>query len=526
VHGIQDEKEAVAVESSISPGPGRRGGDGEGDGTEAFGRSRECFEGLVTVLADPAGGRLTHAQMEDQLTALSRELVRVLHQDSLDLRAAREQRRAPVTGSDQVTRGIVEPGHDRGLATVFGQVTVNRMAYRHRGDANLYPADAVLNLPEEKQSHGLARLAAIEAPRGSFEQAAAAITRATGVRVGKRQAEQLAVAAAADVDAYYAAHLAAPAAAGVLLVMQFDGKGIVMRPGALREATAKAAAAGRRKLATRLSPGEKNGRKRMAELGCVHDCQPVPRTPADIITRPGRNRGQPRNDGPAAAGKWLTASVTDDIPAVIAAGFGEADRRDPARERTWVALVDGNKTQIEAIEAETARRGVQVTILIDFIHVLEYTWKAAWSLFETGDPAAEEWVAAQATKILEGKAAQVAAGIRRRATTYGYSAKEREGADACAAYLTAKKPYLDYATALAAGWPIATGVIEGACRHIVKDRMDITGARWGLDGAEAILKLRATHSNGDFDTYWPWHLEQEQQRVHYSRYQDPGILTA
>jgi hypothetical protein len=522
VHGIQDE-EAVAVKSSISPGPGRGAGDGEGDGTEAFGRSRECFEGLVTVLADPAGGRLTHAQMEDQLTVLSRELVRLLHQDSLDLRAAREQRREPVTGSDQVRRGITERGHDRGLATVFGPVTVTRMAYRHRGAANLYPADAVLNLPAEKQSHGLARLAATEAPRGSFEQAAAAISRATGVRVGKRQAEQLAVAAAADADAYYAAHLAAPAASGVLLVMQFDGKGIVMRPGALRAATAKAAAAGRRKLATRLSPGEKNGRKRMAELGCVHDCKPVPRTAADIITRPGKS---PPKKAPVAAGKWLTASVTDDIPAVIAAGFAEADRRDPARQRTWIALVDGNKQQIEAIQAEAAARDARVTILIDFIHVLEYIWKAAWSFFETGDPAAEEWVSAQATKILESKSAQVAAGIRRRATTYGYSAAERDGADTCAAYLTAKRPYLDYAAALAAGWPIATGVIEGACRHIVKDRMDITGARWGLDGAEAILKLRAIHANGDFDAYWAWHLQQEQQRVHYSRYQDPSILAA
>jgi hypothetical protein len=150
--------------------------------------------------------------------------------------------------------------------------------------------------------------------------------------------------------------------------------------------------------------------------------------------------------------------------------------------------------------------------------VLEYLWKAAWSFFYPGDPDAEDWVAAQAIKILGGKAGAVAAGIRRRATTYGYSAAEREGADACAAYLTAKKPWLDYATALAYGWPIATGVIEGACRHLVKDRMDITGARWGLDGAEAILKLRALLASGDFDEYWPFHLRQEHQRVHRSRY--------
>ena len=425
--------------SSMSPGQAGSAGDGEGSGREAFGRSRACFEELVTTLAGPDNGRLTHAQMEEQLTALSRELVRTLHQDSLDLRAMREQHRGRVTGSDQVTRGIAEQGHDRGLATVFGEVTVRRMAYRRRGVPNLYPADAVLNLPAVKHSHGLARLAAIEAPRGSFDETTAAITRTTGVRVGKRQLEQLAVAAAADVDAYYAAHRPAPGGSDVLLVMSYDGKGIVMRPEALREATAKAAASTGRKLATRLSPGEKNGRKRMAELGCVYDCAPEKRAAADIIARPGKGRARhgPPAAAPAATGKWLTASITDDIPAVIAAGFAEAHRRDPGHERTWIALVDGNRTQIEAIEAQAAHRGAPVTILIDFIHVLEYVWKAAWSFFEPGDPDAESWVATQATKILEGKAAQVAAGIRRRATTYGYTGKERDGADACASYLTA-----------------------------------------------------------------------------------------
>ena len=112
-------------------------------------------------------------------------------------------------------------------------------------------------------------------------------------------------------------------------------------------------------------------------------------------------------------------------------------------------------------------------MIIDFVHVLEYLWKAAWSFSGKGEPAAGSWVADQAFKTLHGKAAQVAAGIRRRATTFGYTSAEREGAGACAGYLTAKKEHLDYAAALAKGWPIATGVIEGACRHLVKDRMDI-----------------------------------------------------
>ena len=122
-----------------------------------------------------------------------------------------------------------------------------------------------------------------------------------------------------------------------MLALTCDGKGIVMRPDALRPATAKAAAAAAQKLATRLSPGEKHGRKRMAELAGVYDAAPAPREPGDIITPAGKEK-KDRARGPRAAGKWLTASVTGDIPAVIAAAFDEAERRDPgtaARGPPW-----------------------------------------------------------------------------------------------------------------------------------------------------------------------------------------------
>jgi hypothetical protein len=343
--------------------------------------------------------------------------------------------------------------------------------------------------------------------------------------------------AAADVDSFCQDRRPPPAPDDHAVVLTFDGKGIVMRLDALRLATAKAAASARNKLATRLSPGEKHGRKRMAELACVYDAIPVPRTPDDIISTPGQKRkdskeqaaeatgkGKPRE--PQARGKWLTASVTDDIRAVISTAFDEAGRRDPGRTREWPVLIDGNNTQIDAVTAEAASRGVTVTIVIDFIHVLEYLWKSAWSFFDKGEPAAEEWVADQARKILHGNASQVAAGIRRRATTYGYSPAERAGADECARYLENKKDYLDYPAALAKGWPIATGIIEGACRHIVKDRMDITGARWGLEGAEAILKLRALIASGDFDEYWRFHVRREHERIHQATYRDAYMLAA
>jgi len=497
----------------------------------AFDRSRELFEVVIAGLEDPGTGHLTHGELEEKLTVRARELMRCLLQDHLDLRAAREVRAEAVVGGDGVVRTRVETGRGRQLATVFGEVTVARMAYRAPGAGNLYPADRMLNLPEGKHSHGLSRIAAIESVRGSFDDAAVAIVRATGVKIGKRQVQQMATAAASDVAGFYDAGKPGPSP-GDLLVLTYDGKGVVMRPEALRDATARAAATTGRKLATRLSPGEKHGRKRMAEIGAVYDAAPVPRTPADIISRPGRRKGTgtggggdqaggpERSRGPVACGKWLTASLTHDLPTVIAAGFDEAERRDPDHTRAWIALVDGNNTQIEAIKTEAEHRGVPVQIVCDFIHVLEYLWKAAWTFFYPGDADAEEWVADQATKILAGKAADVAAGIRRRATRSGYSPAERKGADQAASYLTSKKPYLDYAHALAQGWPIATGIIEGACRHLVQDRMDLTGARWGLPGAEAILTLRALTSNNDFDAYWNWHLKQEQQRVHHTRYRD------
>jgi hypothetical protein len=478
---------------------------------------------MVAELEASQSEAWTHATLEDHLSERSRELMRQLYQDRLDLKALNEQRRSGIVGADQVPRTRVEHGHQRVLSTVFGEVTVTRNAYRAPKAVNLYPTDDVLNLPEGKHSDGLAKLAVIESVRGSFDTAIEAITRATGVAPGKPQTLALVAQAATDVPSFYAGRRPGPSPDTDVLVMTNDGKGIRMRPDGLRETTRKAAATNINKLATRLSPGEKSGRKRMAEPGAVYDITPVSRAATDVISPPtttATTTPQPdnRGRGPHARSKWLTASITEDIPAVIAATFDEATRRDPDHRRVWIALVDGNKQQIQAIAAEATRRGVTVTILIDFIHVLEYVWTAAWSFFDKGDPDAETWVADQATKILQGRSGDVAAGIRRRATRFGYSALERKGADDAATYLTNKKPYLGYATALEAGWPIATGIIEGACRHLVKDRFDITGARWGLNGAHAILALRALTINGDFDEYWTYHLLKEHHRRHETRY--------
>jgi hypothetical protein len=487
-----------------------------------FGQARERFEQVVSWLEGPEAAGLEHGEVEDLLDVRGRALLRQLYQAHLDVRAAGEPRRGVVTGADGVRRTRVEPGHPRALATVFGEVTVSRAAYRAAGAANLHPADAALNLPAEKHSHGLRKLAAAQAARGSFGDAAQTITRATGQHLGKRQAEELAARAAADFDGFYRGRQPPPAGPGSVLVLSADGKGIVMRPGALRPATAKAAAAAAAGPAPRLPAAGTPNRKRMAEVGAVYDITPAPRSPLDILPAGEEQRCRAR-PGPEASGKWLTASITTSAAAVISQVFAEAARRDPARARTWIALVDGNNHQIRRIRAEAAARGMTITIIIDFVHVLEYLWKAAWCLHRGGDPAAGAWVRGHALTILCGDPVQAAAQIRQAVTAAGLSKTRRAPADACMSYLFSKAPYLDYPHALASGWPIATGVIEGACRYLVKDRMDITGARWGLHGAEAILKLRALHANGDFDEYWRYHLQQERQRNHQARYQG-GII--
>ena len=311
---------------------------------------------------------MSHGELEEQLDRRGRELLRQMMQGQLDLRALREQRAAEVADADGVRHGWVEPGHRRPLTSIFGTVAVTRLAYPHRGHANLYPADAALNLPVERHSHGLRRLAAIEASRGSFEEARAAIDRATGTSVGKRQVEELSARAAADVDDFYATRRELLVADADVLVISADGKGIVMRPASLRPATAAKARAVTGKLSTRLSKGEKRNRKRLAEVGAVYDLTPAPRSAADIIGGTDADAAP----APAAKNKWLTASVVDDAAQVLAAVFDEAERRDPHHRRRWVALVDGNNHQIDRIKAESAARNIQIPIVIDFVHVLEY----------------------------------------------------------------------------------------------------------------------------------------------------------
>jgi hypothetical protein len=201
-------------------------------------------------------------------------------------------------------------------------------------------------------------------------------------------------------------------------------------------------------------------------------------SPAITLSATDNPGGRRRRQGPRARDKWLTGSIATTSQQVISQVFDQATQRDPTGRRTWVVLVDGARHQLDLIHAEAARRKVRIHVLIDFIHVLEYLWKAAWCFHQDADPAAEAWVAAHGVRILAGEVDAVITDLGQQATHADLTAQARTGVDACIGYLTAKRDFLGYDTALAAGWPIATGVIEGACRHLIGDPLDITGARW------------------------------------------------
>ena len=198
---------AVAADRDVS----RERSEAAADG---FASSREQFESLVSFMDGTDAAGLDHAGLEERLDRDGRELLRRLLDDHLALRAVREQRLDAVVGDDEVTRGRVEHDHRRVLATVFGKVTVTRMAYRALGRGNLHPADAALNLPVERHSHGLRKLAALEAARGSFQDAVDGIERACGQQLAKRQVEELAQIAAVDFEDFYESAEASPVGAG------------------------------------------------------------------------------------------------------------------------------------------------------------------------------------------------------------------------------------------------------------------------------------------------------------------------
>ena len=485
---------------------------------QSYDQARQEFEHIVDYLDSKETSGMTHSELERALEKKGRELMRKLLQEHLDNRSPGQCDDPPVEGADGVVRSRVRL-QERELETVFGTVSIERSGYGQQGVKSLHPLDAELNLPDERYSLEMRRRVAEEAAKSSFDETLESIGKNTGGHIPKRQVEELVMRAAQDFDAFYQTRQALSGegqGAGSVLAISVDGKGVTMRTQDLREQTRKASAARAHKMGTRLSKGEKKNAKRMATVAAVYTIAPFVRTPEELTGNSSSPRPGPPRPRPEQKRVW--ASLEKEPEQVIEETLAEARHRDPEYEKTWVALVDGNKSQIRILKRLAKKNDLDLTIIVDLIHVIEYLWDAGRAFHAASGLELENWVRHRLLEILRGKAGLMAGGMRRSATRRGLSPKAREPVDTCARYLSNHCPYLQYDRYLAKGLPVATGVIEGACRHLVKDRMAVTGARWSLNGAEAVLRLRALRSSHDFDEYWTFHEAREYERNHQNLY--------
>jgi len=283
-------------------------------------------------------------------------------------------------------------------------------------------------------------------------------------------------------------------------VAAVDGKGIPMvKPGGAQPKP-------------RLAKGQKTNKKRMATVAAVFTRAPWVRTPQQVMESLFPTGRQTPKDAPAPPrpeNKRVWASLLKGKTAVIQEVAEEMSRRDPSASKTRVALTDGERALQIRVD-----RNLNVTLILDLMHVLEKLWKAAYIFHAEGSLEAELWVMHRTLRILSGEVGQVVKGLRQSITKRNISGAKRKTLETAADYLYRNRTRMRYNEYLANGWPIASGPVEGACKNLIKDRMERSGMRWTEQMAEAIVQLRAIYLSGDFDQYWTFHIEQDQQRLY------------
>lgn len=490
---------------------------------EFFAAATQKFERTRVWLVAPEQANAPHDQVEAQLLTDVRELGRLLMQAHLDLRTEREKPLpAPVAASEHARPRLLV----RTLDTVLGPVRVGRIAWQATGDTTLVPLDQALGMPTVQYSFGVQRFVAEQAETMSFDRTDLAL-RALGIEVPKRQREQIVVRMAQDFDVFYAER-PRPANDTVgprtLLLMSVDSVGVRVVPGSLREDTRKAAEQARAEF---VAAGSVRGDPMAPRVGHTHDHRmavvtmnwdqaPKPRTAEDILEqfKPKAERTREAIELPRPQDRRVRATLERSQRDAIEEMFDEAHRRDPRHERVWVVLIDGSSSQREQVLDAARTRGVRVELVLDLIHALHYLWDAAKARHGGTTQAAEAWVTKYVGRLLTRPVAFVVSGLRQIASHPTTPPKARTALRQCAKYFANNHLAMGYTDALAAGFPIATGQVEGACRHLVRDRMDLTGARWALAGAEAMLRIRAVMKSGDWEEYCRFHFRKEHDRTY------------
>jgi hypothetical protein len=458
------------------------------------------FSLLESWLASSGALQLPLHQIESQQQARGREVQRLLLQAHLQHRGNGDV--GPALRLE-LPDGELLYSHrrlsDRSLTTVFGTVELVRMGYSRPGAPSIFPLDKALALPARSFSYELQRRLVKAAVQNPFLESVQTIAELTGVSVSKRSLEEILPDAARDFNAFYQQRSVATAA-GAILVAAVDAKGIPMvKPCGAQPKV-------------RLTKGLKASKKRMATVATVFTRLPWVRTPQQVIgslfptSHPASGEDPPP---PRPENKRVWASLLKGKTAVIQEVAEEMDRRDPLRSMTRLALTDGER----ALQIRVDQK-LNVTLILDLIHVLEKLWKAAYCFHAEGSLEADLWVIDRTLRILFGEVGQVVKGIRQSVTKRGLSGPKRKTLNAVANYLYRNRARMRYHEYLANGWPIASGPVEGACKNLIKDRMERSGMRWTEQMAEAIVQLRAIYLSGDFDAYWKFHIEQDQRRLY------------
>jgi hypothetical protein len=311
---------------------------------------------------------------------------------------------------------------------------------------------------------------------------------------------------------------AAPATGPQLVVLSADGKGVPLR----KPADAPAIAAHDH------ARGPKPDRKKMAVLGAAYQIEPHVRTPLAVVeslfrdptvpsARPEARRPVPQEKRVCAV-LPVVAAVAEALapPRPVEVIFpwlqAEARRRDPDHHQPWVVVMDG-QTSLWDAAAATLGEAPRVEIL-DVLHATGYLWEAVHLFHDPGSTMAQKWMKVLTLGLLRGMGAGVIRWLQHLAEPSERPAATRTRLEQIHDYFDRHRDRIHYDRYLAAGYPIASGVIEGACRHVVKDRMERAGMHWTLPGAQALLSLRCVALNDEWEPFMNHHIQSETARLY------------
>jgi len=458
------------------------------------------FHALLTYVSGPEAHTQTAYTVEltlfRRLLALGAALLKLFFLTRTAKRPA-----APITAPS----GILLRYHDQrpiSYYSVFGKLQFARHYFSAPGQAGVCPLDAELSLPEHCYSDLLRDWATFATTDETFRESQSTLERILGLSLSVQAIETSVAEAAQDATPFYAQppDPTSPAALGSLLVVQADGKGVPM--------VQPLPTAG----AVRLGKGQKRSKKKEAVVTTCYTIAPYHRTPADVVAalmHDPQQRDPPHRPAPIA--KEVHATLDGKAVAMERLAQRVAQRLGP-QIQDRVALTDGSEPLQERLLAQFPEH----SLVLDIIHATEYLWDAATALLGETHAERTAWVRGHLEQLLSGQTEQVLTALDRAAEDPTCSAPQRTAVLKTAGYYRRNQPYMHYDEYLARGWPIGTGVVEGACGHLVKDRMEQAGMRWGKVGAQAVLDLRAVRLNGDWDAYWQFH-RQEQHTRHYGQ---------